>query len=80
MCLQLQSAQKLFSAQKGVPRDDILTCMGPYHAMGRIEQPEEVATLIVFLSSDAASFITGINLPVDDGCLIGYWFNKETII
>ncbi len=32
-------------------------------------QPEQVASAVCFLLSDAASFITGINLPVDGGYL-----------
>ena len=35
--------------------------------MGRIGQPEELVGAVVFLLSDAASFITGVNLPVDGG-------------
>lgn len=37
------------------------------HALGRPGQPEEVAAANVFLLSDAASFITAANLPVDGG-------------
>lgn len=35
--------------------------------MGRGGQPEELAEAIVFLLSDAASYITGVALPVDGG-------------
>lgn len=35
--------------------------------MGRIAQPEEVAEAILFLCSDAASYITGHTLPIDGG-------------
>lgn len=35
--------------------------------LGRIGRPEEVAAAAVFLVSDAASFITGITLPVEGG-------------
>jgi len=30
-------------------------------------QPEEIAELALFLCSDAASFITGSNVPIDGG-------------
>lgn len=37
------------------------------HAMGRPGDANEIADAILFLASDAASFITGANLPVDGG-------------
>ncbi|NYE04266.1 NAD(P)-dependent dehydrogenase (short-subunit alcohol dehydrogenase family) [Bacillus niacini] len=37
------------------------------HPMGRIGQPEEVANVINFLASDAASFVTGSCIAVDGG-------------
>lgn len=36
-------------------------------ALGRICEPHEIAAVIAFLASDDASFITGINMPVDGG-------------
>jgi NAD(P)-dependent dehydrogenase (short-subunit alcohol dehydrogenase family) len=35
--------------------------------MGRIADPDEIATAAVFLASDEASFVTGVALPVDGG-------------
>jgi NAD(P)-dependent dehydrogenase (short-subunit alcohol dehydrogenase family) len=37
------------------------------HPMGRLGQPEEVAAVATFLASDAASFVTGVAMPVDGG-------------
>ena len=35
--------------------------------MGRAAKPAEVAAVIAFLASDDASFVNGVNLPVDGG-------------
>jgi len=33
----------------------------------RLGQPQEIADLCAYLLSDAASFITGANVPIDGG-------------
>jgi NAD(P)-dependent dehydrogenase (short-subunit alcohol dehydrogenase family) len=49
--------------------DDTLKMLETMHATNRLGKPEEVAELVVWACSDAASFITGAYLPVDGGYL-----------
>jgi len=39
------------------------------HPLGRVGEPEDVARLIVFLASDASSWMTGSIVPVDGGVI-----------
>jgi NAD(P)-dependent dehydrogenase (short-subunit alcohol dehydrogenase family) len=48
---------------------EYLAAIEQMHPMGRLGEPAEVASAIVFLASDEASFITGAVLPVDGGFL-----------
>jgi NAD(P)-dependent dehydrogenase (short-subunit alcohol dehydrogenase family) len=45
--------------------------MDGMHPLGRIGQPEDVASLIVFLLSDASSWMTGTIIPIDGGVMAG---------
>ncbi|QYJ16025.1 3-oxoacyl-[acyl-carrier-protein] reductase FabG [Rubrobacter xylanophilus DSM 9941] len=55
-------------AVRGLP-EDYVAPMREAHPMGRLGEPEEVASAILFLASDEASFVTGAILPVDGGYL-----------
>ena len=35
--------------------------------LGRVAEPEEIANVAAFIVSDEASYVTGVNLPVDGG-------------
>ena len=39
--------------------------------IGRVGDPEEIAEAVVWLCSDAASFVTGHAMPVDGGLVAG---------
>ncbi len=47
--------------------DEVKAGIGMMTPMGRVGQPEEIAQGVLFLASDAASFITGTELVIDGG-------------
>jgi NAD(P)-dependent dehydrogenase (short-subunit alcohol dehydrogenase family) len=53
--------------QAGLTLEQFTAIEGPKHLLNRIGQPHEVASAILFLASDEASFITGTHLMVDGG-------------
>ena len=47
--------------------DHIFKIAADYHPLGSVADAEEVARAMLFLCSDDAKHITGIDLPVDGG-------------
>ena len=45
----------------------LLGAMARVHALGRLGEPAEVASVVAFLLSDAASYMTGETVLVDGG-------------
>ena len=52
---------------KDIDLEDFLAQAAEDSPNGRIGTPEEVAALVVFLASDAATHITGTAIPIDGG-------------
>jgi NAD(P)-dependent dehydrogenase (short-subunit alcohol dehydrogenase family) len=48
-------------------KSDFIARLAAKVPMGRIGAAEEIAGPLLFLASDASSYVTGINLPVDGG-------------
>jgi 3-oxoacyl-[acyl-carrier protein] reductase len=65
--IRLQGIAEAKSEKTGETVSDIFEEMAAESPMKRIAQPEEVAAAIAFLASPEASYINGINLPVDGG-------------
>ena len=50
-----------------LPPDEVREKLKEHIPIGRIGQTEDVAATVMFLASDAASFVTGAVIPVDGG-------------
>lgn len=66
---RLRELFKARAEREGKPLEEIERSMEANVPMGRFARPEEIAAAIAFLASSEASYITGINLPVDGGRL-----------
>ncbi len=47
--------------------DEDVARMGESIPLGRVARPEEIASVVAFLASDEASYLTGILVPADGG-------------
>jgi 3-oxoacyl-[acyl-carrier protein] reductase len=60
------------SAASGRSETDLAAETAAQIPLGRMGRPQEVANLVLFLGSEAGSYITGTAIPVDGGIVKGY--------
>jgi NAD(P)-dependent dehydrogenase (short-subunit alcohol dehydrogenase family) len=54
----------------GMAEGDYLDTVRARHPVGRLGRPTDIADAVVFLASDEAAFITGVDFIVDGGSLL----------
>ena len=68
-----RNAQGLAAELGARSEDEARRLAARKNALNRFGKPEELATAIVFLCSERASYITGVSLNLDGGRLKGLW-------
>jgi NAD(P)-dependent dehydrogenase (short-subunit alcohol dehydrogenase family) len=56
-------------ATRGMNADDVAG-MGAIHPLGRVGRPRDISAMVLYLLSDAASWMTGAVIPIDGGILV----------
>jgi 3alpha(or 20beta)-hydroxysteroid dehydrogenase len=70
VCPAPTATEMMFSMERSQSPEDpelVRARMSQMIPMGRYGEPHEIAAIILFLASDASSFITGAAIPVDGG-------------
>ena len=68
---RIQQLATVRATEAGITFDEAIANMTQDIPLGRIGNPQEFATLIVFLASERASYITGTTIQVDGGLVKG---------
>ena len=64
--LWLDRAEQL-AAERGTTPDEVIEGFASEIPLGRFAEPEEIASAVVFVASDRASYMTGQSISVDGG-------------
>lgn len=59
------------------PKDHPVQEVEPRMLLGRFARPEEIANILVFLASDACSYMTGTTVTVDGGALLPVFVEND---
>ena len=55
------------AARSGKSREEVLAAVGAGRPLGRLAQPEEIASVVAFLCSPRSSYVTGAAWSADGG-------------
>ena len=70
---RLMELARTLARKQGVDPREIEDRWARQAPLGRVGQPEEFASLVVFLASERASYITGVSIAVDGGLVKGIY-------
>ncbi len=62
---RLQEGMLADARLQGISSEEAMQRAVAIIPMGRMAEPEEIARVVLFLASEAASYVTGINMSMD---------------
>jgi len=65
--IRVNCAARAMAREAGSPYNPLMDPLFPHTPLGRAAYPREIATVVRFLASDDASYLSGVVLPIDGG-------------